>query len=417
MITPVTAINLEFQTLERNLMVWKMIAPRTAAERMHLAFPHMQYFNEEILQHENGYLKPISDLELGQWMMNISPNTSSISPKWIADTLSLFKTLISVTEIPHIAGGVPFKNIILPNSDGKAFRQTHNLTYLPNADLPIVFKEYMEKLVPEAAKREKVYAYLCYLLHQNKDIQQMLILVGEKKVGKSTLLELIAQSIISLAGMQYEHINKDRASQVGMLDKFAIIFDEITDLKLNSSMGNQLKDWTTARTMTVRSMYKSVEDKLPFYGRFVLSCNTLPYSEYVESAFYDRICLIECKKSYVGGPNPDFVNAILACKNEIFSWIYDHYKDTYVNILGVRSNLTKEEYMCNIDAVSAFLEEIEPSDIQSVEFNELYKSYLGHAGVDAISKVEFGRRLQKKGYRSGRKDGKTVYYVNFVGVD
>jgi len=422
MIAPSIPQAFEFiRTHDESPDTWHLVQCRTAADRMSLGFSTLRYLDKEKewVQHENGYLFPVYEEELKKYLVDNTTHINSLKPSWLTNTISLLKTKMTVDNIPHKAQGTPFNDVIFPDAEGRAYRNWHDMSYsesIADADVQI-FIDFITKLVPDEVAREKLMAYLCYLLVESKDIQQMLILVGLPKIGKTVLTNLIGHSVATLTS-NIEDVVKDRDIASNMRNKFAVIFDEIRDLNLETKAGELIKKWVCMDTLTTRGVYQKTTT-LPFYARFILSCNNLPYSAYIESAFFDRICLIPCEKSYDGEAILGFDKQLIAMKDQIFSWVWDHYKDSYQTILGARSGMKREDYNMYVDSFNMFLEsKLTVSDV-STPINEIYKTY-ADMSAEPISKVDFCRRLKKRGYESERvyHDGQrqTMYYATLAGV-
>jgi hypothetical protein len=401
--------------------VWTMGSPRQLAQNLHATFPtlHFWKYTQEFYIQDHGYLRLMDIDDLNSYIMQYATHCMHLTPQFMDSALRLLKTEenVLVTQFEHRPNGVPFRNCIKGKNADKnhAFRRWHNINYVENAKLPSVFQKYIEKLVPNPKKRQKTYAYLCYLLHESKAIQQIFVLFGKRWIGKSELYAFIGSTIISLNNMDINHVLKDRGSETSMREVHACIFDEISSLEVDVKVRDQFKKWSTQKTINIRGCYetKALEDA--WFGRVLMSTNELPYSQYIDAAYLSRICLIPCEKSF-DKPIPDFVNILLEKADEIWSWIYDNYHEKMVEILGIRSDLTLKEYNENVNPFQQFMQTIEES--ADLMLNDtLYDHYCTFAGDTPMNKSEFGKKLKNAEIIAERKNHRTFYPVRVKAID
>lgn len=386
------------------VMLWKCGTARTLATKLLLMFPSLHHIDgsDSFIILEHGYCRPITTGQLRKIVLEHTTHVLDLSDKTLTAMVKILADLCNrTTSLAHTSEGVPFRNRIFGNGL-HAYFQWHSIDYIPNVDkCPSIFLSYINLLVPNPIEREKLFAYLCYLLHESKGVQQNLLLKGVPGTGKSVLMKLIGSCIPCLENLKIDHILKDRASEASMRYVFACLFDEIQGVNLDTGAVDQFKRWATQKTLCVRAGYEKTAINVPWYGRIVLSCNALPYSSYLDKAFFDRTCIIHCCKSFEGDPIADFEEQILVYKNEIWSWIYDNYKDKYVKLLGIRSNLSQVEYNKDVDQFHIFTTRCESSD-DYIPVDDIYKIYLEIATDSPLGKTEFTKRLKKINYEFER---------------
>jgi hypothetical protein len=395
--------------------LWCIGAIRNVSLNLLANFPTLKYWKmmKSFYIQYKSYLLPISDEELKTFLSTQITHYMGLTDKLKQDIINNLKSEADVNRLwfEHTTGCVPFRNCIKgKNTTGPfAFAKWHNINYIPDAKLPKLFEDYVRRLVPEVKYRERLYAYLCYLLHENKGIQQILILHGERGIGKSELMNFIAASIVCTSNLDIKQILQDRGSEAALRYVYAALFDEISSLNVDVETRDRIKKWATQHTLNIRSVYETGTMNLPWFGRIIMSTNELPYSQYIDQAYLSRICLIPCVKSFEGKPIADFVEQLLLFRDEIWSWIYDHYHMKMIEILGIRSDLTLEEYNQKVNPFQQFLHTIEADTIYQISLDMLYNHYRTFAGDTAIIKNEFGKKL-KDANIDKFKEGKVTYY-------
>jgi hypothetical protein len=380
--------------------IWTVGSAEDLCNNLQLTFPTLKYLVplKIFTIAQNGYLRTIHPNLLKKYIADHTSNTRDCPMKKIKDAIERLECICSIDALPdHTAEACPFENKILGMQSQKpyAFLKWHNLTYLSNiAACPPIFDQYIHLLFPDPIECDKVLAYMCYLLHESKAIQQNLWIVGEPGDGKSQLLDFIGNTIISFKNADLNQILDDRASESSLRNTHALIFDEVKFMKMDANFVEKIKRWAIQKTLNVRGGYEAKSIDMPWYGRVIMASNALPHSSYLDSAFFVRHCIVHSHKSFTGPVISNFADLLLKEKDAIWSWIYDTYHLKMEAVLGIRSTLTEAAYRKDIDMFHQFLDLCQPADdyITSTEFYNAYCLF----DKRPLGASEFFRRIKKQ---------------------
>lgn len=167
--------------------------------------------------------------------------------------------------------------------------------YNPEALCPVIDQFVAD--VFGSDKVDEVYDYIGYILLPHVLYQRAMIMIGSGKNGKTTFLDMLTHFLgmdnISQIPLQ---LLDDKFSLINLKNKLANIVSDIPSKKLLDS-GNAKRVVTDE---TLSGNIKNVQGSFNFINRckMLYSCNNLPLSEDMGSAFYRRWRLFVCDAQF-----------------------------------------------------------------------------------------------------------------------
>lgn len=217
---------------------------------------------------------------------------------------------------------------LLPHSPEYRQSKITNCKYEPDADCP-EFKAMVERILPNAEDRKEIQKAfgLCLAKQQLPAKKVLILLVGEKDTGKTSLLNIITEILGDYANSVDNSLLMQSYKQKTVGPE---MYDFRETLMITSSETNEgdkldtgrIKGLTGNTTISIRNLYSSSMDKFQMIGVIFIDSNHKPYIPPKETATWDRLrlfpftCPIKNKDSNLKAK-------LDAEKSGIFNWILE----------------------------------------------------------------------------------------------
>lgn len=261
-----------------------------------------------------------------------------VSKRLVKDILSKYKGLDVLTDLysyyqsPYINLENGVLNLdtkeLLPHSTEYRQSKITNCKYEPDADCP-EFKAMVERILPNAEDRKEIQKAfgLCLAKQQLPAKKVLILLVGEKDTGKTTLLNIVTEILGDYARSVDNSLLMQSYKQktVGpeMYDFRETLMVTTSETNENDKLDTgRIKGLTGNTTISIRNLYSSSMDKFQMIGVIFIDSNHKPYIPPKESATWDRLrlfpftCPIKNKDSSLKAK-------LDAEKSGIFNWILE----------------------------------------------------------------------------------------------
>ncbi len=215
--------------------------------------------------------------------------------------LDFHNDLYSYYQSPYINVENGVLNIetkeLLPHSPEYRQSKITNCRYEPNVDCP-EFKAMLERIIPNADDRKELQKAfgLCLAKKQLPAKKVLILLVGEKDTGKTTLLNVITDILGDYATSVDNSLLMQSYKQKTVGPE---MYDFRETLMITSSETNEndkldtgrIKGLTGNTTISIRNLYSSSMDKFQMIGVIFIDSNHKPYIPPKESATWERLRL------------------------------------------------------------------------------------------------------------------------------
>lgn len=286
--------------------------------------------------------------------------------------------------------------------------------YRPEADAPI-FRRYLEHVLPERESRMILQEFLGYCFVQNLKIEKAMVLFGEGGNGKSVLFEIVTaifgQENIAHKGLgelcqKGDRGNNHRAEAENKLLNYS------SELNPAGADIDIFKAITSGEPITGRRLYKDAFSFRPTV-KLLFNANTLPSVTERTDAYFRRLLIVpfdvrikeeerdvELHKKIIDSELPGVLN-----------WIIEGLKRIITNkrfTPSPKADAALRTYKEESNSVAQFIRDYNllPSLSEFLPNAELYRSYsefCNDSGYRRLSKVNFGKELNRLGFESARK--------------
>lgn len=352
-------------------------------------FGHYLYCMEDdkFYNYKEGHWKPLFEVEfLGYIQESIRELTASPIAKRkqvIENFKQLGRTHLDTFNWSHL---INMKNGMVNPYDGtiidhdKSFYSTNRLPYEYNEDAKceLWIKTLNEILEGDIKKINILQEFFGYCLTRETKHHKALLLLGESRSGKSTILQTLRHVIgnQNCSSVPLKYISN--AQYTSMIINKLVNID--TDVSSKAEQFEaEFKTITSGEPVSVNQKYVATFDFIP-YCKIVMAANIFPRITDHSSAFYNRLILIPCDRVFnYEEQNRDLPKQLLLELSGIFNWAIEG-----LNRLSKRGKFEDLDFMkdavkelednnnpCNI----FFDEHIEICMGQWIEKGELYSKY------------------------------------------
>lgn len=315
---------------------------------------------------------------------------------------------------------INFKNGMVNPFDGEL--ENHDSIYYSTNRLPYEYikdskcelwiKTLNEILENNEIKINILQEFFGYCLTRETKHHKALLLLGESRSGKSTILQTLRNVIgpTNCSSVPLKYISN--AQYTAMLINKLVNID--TDVSAKAEQYEaEFKTITSGEPIAVNQKYVAAFDFIP-YCKIVMAANIFPRITDHSSAFYNRLILIPCDRVFTSEEqNRNLSSLLLKERSGILNWSIEGLKR--LTIRGKFEDLdfmkeAIEELENENNPVNLFFEEhilIEfDSWIEKPELFDKYKNWCDKTKNFTLSKDRFSRCLYKKYHKETPKDSR-----------
>lgn len=338
-----------------------------------------------------------------------------LKPKNVADVLAALRSecLVSSTvgtSMLSAVGGVPFRNGWLNvythelESSGpeRDVRWVVPLNYRKGAKDPVEWFRFLDSLGWREGSKERalLQEWFGYLLSGSKRQQKMMLLLGPKRAGKGTILDVAAAMFGDGAvGTQLDTLMGEFGLQNILGAGLVTVGDARFGFKTDKAVNAKLLSLAADDTMTVNvKNSKPLSVKLP--GRLMIATNEPPNFLEASDALASRFVILQFVESFYGREDLDLKSKILAELDGIVEWSLAGLKRLDRQGFFTETDAGREiqeDMILDSAPVRRFVEErCEVSDAARVPNTELYQEYVGWCeqfGYFKLNESHFGKDL------------------------
>lgn len=280
----------------------------------------------------------------------------------------------------------------------------HN--YNPNAK-----SELLEKTITKLACGDKdvenlLYEALSYSLLRRNELRKSFFLLGDKRNGKSTYLDLLGNMLgdENVSNLDLSDIASEFKT-AEITGKLANIGDDISDEFMQNT--SVFKKVVSGEPLTVnRKFQKPI--RMASRAKFYFSANSLPRIGRGKdtAAIIDRIVIIPFKATF-SKSDPDFDPFIKyklrdeAVMEALIVKCIDHLKDVLANEAFTYCECVETEikdFEQTNNPITVFFEDLEEVDYLNNPTDVVYKKYTGFCytnNLTPVSNIEFSKQIRK----------------------
>lgn len=363
-------------------------------------------------------------------MIGLIPTLSRRQRKEVLDYLSV---LITENLRPSSANYIAFRNGVYNIIDGSfgEFSDKYIITNrIPHDYIPDAYSELCDKTIMKLACGDKVLKDIIeemigYCFYRScAELRKCFVLTGEKRNGKSTLLEMINHLLgdENISALDVKELN-DRFKTSELVSKLANIGDDISDEFITNPA--VFKKLVSGNKVNVE---KKGQNPFDFnnYAKLLFSSNSMPRIKDKTGAVLDRMLIIPFNATFsVGDPDHDpFIKHKLK-EEEVMSHLINvglaGLKRVLVNRSFTKSERVEQEiaeYNEINNPILTFFKELGEGGIANELTKDVYCKYQTFCianGLQPVSHIEFSK--QAKAYfsvdiKTKKLDGKS-YKVFF----
>lgn len=366
--------------------------------------------NGKLHVYEGGYYQA-GDAHLERAMIEEIPSLSQSKRKEVLSYLNLIVPNNSTVADAHL---VAFKNGVLNvvTLEMNDFSPEYIITnMIPHNYNPNAQSDLLERTMDKLACHDPQVLNLLYqavgvCFHRRNELRKSFFLVGEKRNGKSTFLDMISTLLgeDNIANLDLSEIG-DKFKTAELAGKLANIGDDINDEYIpNSSI---FKKVVSGDKVTVE---RKGQDpfKLASYAKFFFSANSLPRIGRGKdsNAVMDRLVVIPFDAKFTKN-DPDYdpfikyklrdeevIEALIVKAVDGLREVLENQEFTTCDRVTVKM----DEYERTNNPIIMFFDDLEEVDYINEPTREVYKQYKSYCfanGMDPMSSIEFGRQFRK----------------------
>ena len=282
----------------------------------------------------------------------------------------------------------------------------HN--YKPDA----VYKDtvadlFIRDIVPDKADRDMFYTYCGYCMTRETFLQKFLVIIGAPGTGKSTLLNMVIETIgeDNISAIELDQINKQFMSTflVGNLVNIC------ADLPKRPLQSVDVIKRITGEDLIKCEIKGGDVFTTRLYLKLAFSTNEMPISlDEQSNAWYRRLLMLNVPKkgkrveNLTKGLEESIPGFIALCVRRLNAL----YQTKPMTIDSPNSLQLVAEYHHDSDSVQSWLddccEKVQGERTDRVVAYEHYKTYCEDNELKDVSRNNFYKRMQSKGFEQGR---------------
>jgi len=344
----------------------------------------------------------------------------STKTNFVNEVINHFKrrSYVSRTDFNSFKGQIPVQNGLLnletmqldPFDPTKIFTFKINTKYNQNSTCP-KFLETLKQILPKEDERKLLQEYTGYTLWPEFPHHKFMVLIGVGRNGKGTLIRTI-QNIIgqdNTSNIRLEHLDGSHRFMVANL--FGKLMNICSEPSTRKAFKTEVLKQITGQDM-LDGEIKNKQTPIRFtsFAKFYIQANKLPVVDDTTLSFWDRINIIEFKKTYTdeqGNKIADIEKQWLEDEEErsgILNWMIEGLKRLKENGKFTQTKSMSEQilkFKQVSDPIGAFLtdpEEIMYAPILWVTRSALYEAYKDYAeniGTKIESVGIFAERIKR----------------------
>lgn len=375
----------------------------------------------------NGYWKPLDDLEIMRIILDIYTGANgtvditrytSTRRKQILENLKvlIFKRLAEFNKNGYLNFDLgEFDPVTLMMHDHK--KENYSTLRVPypyhaSAGCDLWLKTLGEIFEGDKEKINILQEFFGYCLTRDTRKEKALLLLGESRTGKSTILEILAD-VVGRHNCSFVSLDYIRNQQYSpMLMNKLVNID--TDASNNAeNFEREFRTITSGEPLTCNQKFIKTFDFKP-YCKLIMAANVFPRITDHSSAFYNRLILLPCDRVFSGDEqNIRLKDELTKELSGIFNWAVAGLKR-----LNERGKFDNKEFMS--EAIRELREESNPTEIffrenlevdkinkVFIEKGELYQKYRQWSldnNQYVLSAVKFGKAVFTKYNRYTEKN-------------
>lgn len=281
----------------------------------------------------------------------------------------------------------------------------HN--YEPDAEYKnTVADVFIRDIIPDKADRDMFYTYCGYCMTRDTNLQKFLVLIGAPGTGKSTLLNLVIDTIgeENMQGLTIKDISENKFSGPLLVGKLINICADLPK--------EPLKAVDTMKKLTGQDgLQCEIKHGANFYVRYMyvrlaFSTNEMPISLDEQSdAWYRRLLMLNIPKKgkHIENLQQELRKSIPAFIALCVRRLNCLYETKTKTIDSPNSVKMVAEYHHDSDSVQSWLddccEKVQGARAETKEAYQLYCKYCDENDISTISARKFHSNLKTKGYK------------------
>jgi putative DNA primase/helicase len=384
-------------------------------------------FDVDFLGHIEENMKKITKFSIGR-RKQITDNFKSIARKKLSE--------FNWSELINMKNGMlnPYDGTLSEHDPN--YYSTNRLPYIYDKDAKcdLWLKTLGEIFENDVKKINILQEYIGYCLTRETKHHKALLLLGESRSGKSTIIQTIRKVIgdNNCSSVPLKYLSN--AQYTAMLINKLVNID--TDVSSKAAeFEAEFKTITSGEPVSVNQKYVAAFDFVP-YCKIILAANIFPRITDHSSAFYNRLILIPCDKVFsYEEQNRDLPKQLLNELPGILNWSIEGLKR-----LNSRQRFEDLQFMK--DAVNELENKNNPAQvffqdhietdvsgevyIEKSELYEKYKNWSQKNGMYPLSVQLFTDSLYKKYHKftpkstndsiSGKRIWRNIRYVEIKGI-
>jgi P4 family phage/plasmid primase-like protien len=380
--------------------------------------------DDKFYNYKDGYWQPLFEVDfLGRIQESIPELTASPvgKRKQVVDNFKMLgrKHLegFNWSELINLKNGMinPYDGILQEHD--YLFYSTNRLpySYIEDQKCELWIKTLNEILESDQKKIGILQEIFGYCLTRDTKHHKALLLLGESRSGKSTILQTLRNVIgaPNCSSVPLKYLSN--AQYTAMLINKLVNID--TDVSAKAEQFEaEFKTITSGEPVSVNQKYVAAFDFVP-YCKIVMAANIFPKITDHSSAFYNRLILIPCDRVFT--PEEQNRNLLKELNKElpgILNWSIEGLKKLTARgkfesldfMNDAVQELENENNPCNV----FFDEHIEISFGDECDKSELfnhYKNWSDNNKQYAVSHVVFSRNLYKVFHKETPKQARSLY--------
>lgn len=285
-------------------------------------------------------------------------------------------------------------------------------SYNYNAKCPLWEKTLLEIFDNDATKALVLQEFFGYCLTKDTRKEKSLLLLGESRTGKSTILHILRHLIgaNNVSSVPLRFINNPQYTPM-LINKLVNIDADVSGKA--QEFEAEFKIITSGEPVSCNQKFVATFDFMP-YCKLVMAANEFPRITDHSSAFYKRLILIPCNRVFEESEqNISLKDDLIKELPGILNWAVDGLAR-----LNERGRFEHNKFMTDAVAelreesnpVEAFFKEFVETDVSGeieLEKGELYSKYKQWAmgnGTFALSSIRFSQCVHRKYSKFTPKD-------------
>ncbi len=300
---------------------------------------------------------------------------------------------------------------------------THQLPfeYNPTATAPL-FEAYLNKVQPDEERQKVLAEFLAYIFARHLKLEKTLLLFGTGANGKSVFFEIVNALLgkENVTNYSLNSLTNESGYYRAKLGNALVNYASEINGRLETSIFKQL---VSSEPVEARLPYGE-PFTLTHYARLIFNCNELPREVEHTKAYFRRFLIVPFEVT-IPEEEQDRELATKIIGKElsgVFNWVLDGLnrllqQKKFTESAAVQRQL--ENYRLQSDSVHLFIEEerMAPSAIRYRLLKEIYwdyKTFCSNDNYRSVSKKNFRKRLEAKGFQFERKNIGIVVFLEKV---